>query len=295
MAGYDPSDLMIQVEPEKCIRCGQCVATCPRKLIASQSEDVPVAEDLALCIECGHCVAACEPGALRHSSVAPEETVAIGDLELTVDDLERFLRRRRSIRRFKKQAVEPEKLDRMLDIARYAPTGKNKQAVHHAVLTGDRIRRLEVATAGFYRMLIGRVESPITRPLVALRAGKKTLEELRWGLPDLKRDVAGVEQGKPTYCHGAPVVVVIHGETSSTMHEDCSYAAYHLMLAAETLGLGTCLIGYITAAATRLRAVSDVAEVPAGHQVYSTVAIGYSAEKFFRLVPRRPANVRRLS
>ena len=78
------------------------------------------------------------------------------------------------------------------------------------------------------------------------------------------------------------------------MHEDCSYAAYHLVLASETLGLGTCFIGYITAAAGRHRAVREAVELPAGHQVYSTVAIGYSAEKFVRLVPRQPAKVRHL-
>lgn len=288
------TDIRIEIVADKCTRCGRCVTTCPRKLISQEGEDVHPVADLSLCIECGHCVAVCEDDALQHSSIPADAAPAIDEFTLTDGQLERILRRRRSIRRFKSTAVEPDKLDRLFDVARYAPTGKNRQAVYHTVLTGERILRLEAATAGFYRKLIRWAQSPIGRFLVRRKAGRKTLDELIWGLPDMKRDVADVDRGEPTYCHGAPVVVVVHGEPSSTMHEDCSYAAYHLILAADTLGLGTCLIGYVTAAAGQLRAVREVAEVPADHQVYSTVAIGYAAEKFHRLVPRRPANVRHL-
>lgn len=294
MAGYDPSDLLIQVEPDTCQRCGRCVISCPRRLITREGDAAPIAKDLSLCIQCGHCVAVCESGALRHSGVPTEEAPKLDDFNLTDEQLERFLRRRRSIRRFKKQEIAPETLDRLFDLARFAPTGKNKQAVHHTVLTGDRIRQLEVATAGFYRKLIGRLGNPFGRLLVRSFAGRKTLDELLWGLPDLQRDVARVDRGDRGYCHGAPVVVAVHAEPSSTAAEDCSFAVYHLMLAAETLGLGTCLIGYAKAAADRTQAPRDVVELPDGHQIYSVVAIGHPAEEFFRLPPRRPANVRKL-
>ncbi|MBN1342258.1 MAG: nitroreductase family protein [Phycisphaerae bacterium] len=285
----------ITISSETCTRCGRCIVTCPRKLLVREGDEVRSVADLSLCIECGHCVAVCEPGALRHAAIAADATPDIGDLALTDVQLEQFLRRRRSIRKFKSKPVEPEKLDRLFDIARYAPTGKNRQGVLHTVLTADRIMTLERTAAQFYRKLIGRLESPIGRWLVGRVVGQKNLGELLWGLGDLKRDVEQVERGEPTYCHDAPVVVIVSGEASSTIHEDCSYAAYHLMLAAETLELGTCLIGYITAAAARLKAVRDVAELPPDHQVYSTVAIGYPAERFYRLVPRREANVRHLS
>ncbi len=183
----------------------------------------------------------------------------------------------------------------MLDIARYAPTGKNMQGVHYIVATGERIRRLEVAAAAFYRQLIGRLESPIGRKLIKFIAGAKGLEGLLLGLPDLRRDVERVERGEPCYCHGAPVVILIHGEKLyPTMPEDCCFASYHLILAAETLGLGTCLIGYITSAAARSPQIRNAVELPAAHQIYSTLAIGYSAERFGRLVPRHPPNVRTL-
>ncbi len=284
----------IEIDSETCTRCGRCITTCPRQLIVRDGDDVRPVDDLSLCIACGHCVAVCEPEALHHSAVPSDAVPPVEALALNDEQLERFLRRRRSIRRFKSTEVEPEKLDRLFDVARYAPTGKNRQGVHHTVVTGEGILELERAAAGFYRKLIRWLHSPIGRAVVRLKVSHKAFDELVWGLPDLERDVAQVDRGEPTYCHRAPVVVVVHGEPASTMHEDCSYAAYHLMLTAETLGLGTCLIGYITAAATRDPGVGKVVALPAGHQVYSTVAIGYSAEQFYRLVPRRPAIVRRL-
>jgi nitroreductase len=76
------------------------------------------------------------------------------------------------------------------------------------------------------------------------------------------------------------------------MAEDCCFATYHLILAAETLGLGSCLIGCITSALAHTKTIRKAVGLPAGHHVYSTLAVGYPAERFFRLVPRNPANVR---
>ncbi len=284
----------ITIDAETCTRCGRCIITCPRKLLVREGDDVRPADALDLCIACGHCVAVCEPGALSHSAVPEGQPDAPAEPVLGDEQLELFLRSRRSIRKFKREPIEQAKLERLFDIARYAPTGKNRQAVRYTVALDDRIKRLEAATAEFYRKLTGLLESPIGRPLVGLKVGKKNLGDLLWGLPDLKRDVERVERGLPTYCHDAPAVILIHGEPSSTMAEDCGFASYHIAMAAETLGLGTCWIGYITAAAAQHAKVRQVADIPEGHELYSTIAVGVSAEAFHRLVPRNPANVRYL-
>jgi nitroreductase len=216
----------------------------------------------------------------------------IGELELNDQALERFLRRRRSIRRFKRDPVEPAKVDRLLDIARYAPTGGNVQGVHYTVLTGDQVRGLEVATADFYRQLVRRLESPVGRVLVRLVVGAEPMERLLKGVPDLKRDVGRVDRNEKGYCHNAPVVILVHGgNVYPTIPEDCCFATYHLILAAETLGLGSCLIGFITAAAARSRTIREKVGLPKGHRIYASLAVGYPAERFFRLVPRNPPNV----
>ena len=282
----------ITISDDRCTRCGRCVITCPRSLLVRYGERIRPVRDLSNCLVCGHCVAVCEPDAIRHSHVPLDAAPPIGELDLNDQVLERFLRRRRSIRRFRRDPVEPAKIDRLLDIARYAPTGGNVQGVHYTVLTGDEVRRLEVATANFYRQLIRRLESPLGRLLVRAIVGPEGMERLVKGVPDLKRDVDRVDRNEKGYCHNAPVVILVHGgKIYPTIPEDCCFATYHLILAAETLGLGSCLIGFITQAAARSKTIRDVVGLPKDHRIYSTLAVGYPAERFFRLVPRNPPNV----
>jgi nitroreductase len=129
---------------------------------------------------------------------------------------------------------------------------------------------------------------------VRLVVGPEGMERLLKGVPDLKRDVGRVDRNEKGYCHNAPVVFLVHGgNVYPTIPEDCCFATYHLILAAETLGLGSCLIGFITAAAARNKTIRDPVGLPAGHRIYSTLAVGYPAERFFRLVPRNPPIVQR--
>jgi nitroreductase len=53
------------------------------------------------------------------------------------------LKKRHSTRAFLKKAVETEKIRRILDAARYAPSGANTQPWNVAVVTGNKKRRLE--------------------------------------------------------------------------------------------------------------------------------------------------------
>ena len=293
MKSPPPKRVEIAISSDLCTLCGRCVFTCPRGLLVREGEQIRPVHDLSLCLLCGHCVAVCEPNAIRHSGVPIEQAPLLGELELNDQLLERFLRRRRSIRRFKRDPVEPAKLERLLDIARYAPTGGNVQGVHYMILTGGEVRQLEVATARFYRQLVRRLESPVGRVMVRLVVGAEALERLLQGVPDLKRDVGRVERGEKGYCHNAPLVIVIHGgKEYPTIPEDCCFATYHLILAAETLGLGSCLIGFITAAAARSKTIRDLVDLPDGHHIYAALAVGHPTERFFRLVPRNPPNVR---
>ena len=91
-------------------------------------EPVQGAEDL--CIRCGHCVAACPKAALALDTLAPEECLPINnDFLLNPDQAEHFLHYRRSIRDYKDKAVDRETLSELIRVASHAPSGHNSQPV----------------------------------------------------------------------------------------------------------------------------------------------------------------------
>ena len=124
---------LFTVNEELCKREGMCVLECPAGIIRLNDDDpVPtlVEGGAKRCINCGHCVAVCPHGALSHTRVPIEEFPSVEkDLVLNEKQAVQFLRSRRSIRVYKDKAVEKEKIQKLIEIARYAPTGSNSQLV----------------------------------------------------------------------------------------------------------------------------------------------------------------------
>lgn len=69
---------LIQVDQEKCIRCGFCADVCPTNVINMEG-DGPRATKQS-CIACGHCVAVCPEAALDNVMSLPENMTVTGGL-----------------------------------------------------------------------------------------------------------------------------------------------------------------------------------------------------------------------
>ena len=144
---------LLTIDKEKCKQDGLCAADCPTAIIrfpgqGHYPELVSNAE--AMCLRCGHCVAVCPHGALDHAQVHRSLCPPIDkDKALSEDQAEQFLRSRRSVRRFKDQPVAQATLQRLIEIARYAPTSSNMQT---------------------YSIII--VRSPVTRQKLAVQIGR---------------------------------------------------------------------------------------------------------------------------
>ena len=121
-------DTMIKVDETLCIHCGSCVRACPGGLITAKEFPVPIEKGWDLCIDCGHCVAICPTGAMHQRSMGPEDCDPI-DIHLIPrwDRVQQYLKMRRSVRGYIKKPVEKEKVLQLLDVARWAPNGANRQ------------------------------------------------------------------------------------------------------------------------------------------------------------------------
>ncbi len=135
------------VDAEKCRGDGACVAECPVGIIEiKEPNSIPTPTDGAdeLCINCGHCVAVCPPGALSLRNMTSEQCLPVRkDWFLNPEQVEHFLRARRSIRTYRNKPVEREVLTKLIDIARFAPSGSNSQPVGWLVIyDSDEVQRL---------------------------------------------------------------------------------------------------------------------------------------------------------
>lgn len=165
-----------------------------------------------------------------------------------VEEVERLIRTRRSVRLYKKDAVPEDLIRRVIDMARWAPSGANSQPWRF-VIVRDRALIEEIRRVVVRWMEI--TQKVFTRP----GPGWKVLKLLwRVLMPGTFRTIeprilqgmrALLEFRNTDVLLRAPVLVVILGNRcSSTALEDCSAATQTMALSAHALGLGSCWIGF---------------------------------------------------
>ncbi len=170
------------------------------------------------------------------------------------------IQRRTSVRRFGPNPVPRETLERLLECAVRAPNHKLTEPWRFAVVTGPARARLADVRA---RYRLKRWADPTTPEATA--AGEKTRQEAL---------------GTPAFV----VVMAAVGGDETTREEDFAAAMMaieNLMIAAESLGLGTYLR---TGGVMREAALAELVGLPEGFRIAGVVSVGYPAD---REPPRR--------
>lgn len=265
---------LLTVDEQSCDQDGLCAAVCPAGLIEFTKGTFPKAilEADELCIRCGHCIAVCPHGSLNHRDMDIGECAPVRkDLLLSIAQAEQFLKGRRSIRTYRQKLVARETLEKLLDVARYAPSGHNSQGVNWLVVgQKEELHRLSSIVAEWMRFMLE------TMPEFSLGMHlDKTLE--RW------------DQGVDVILRGAPTVLIAYGEKDNRMAPaSCTIALTYLELAATGMGLGCCWAGYFNAAASTFPQMQEALALPEGHQAFGAMMVGYP--KFqYKSLPQRQA------
>jgi len=106
---------------------------------------------------CGHCEAFCPQQALvldylREEKLSYEEE----DSRVAPENLSLYMRKRRSIRHFKPEPVDKDTIGKILEIARYAPSGGNSQTVQWLVIYDtEEVKRIASLTVEWMRSIQG--------------------------------------------------------------------------------------------------------------------------------------------
>lgn len=273
---------LFTVDEKLCARDGICAMECPAFVIEMKdSGSFPTVTDggQARCINCGHCVAVCPHGAISLARMPVDSCPPI-DMKLALDEehAEQFLRSRRSIRTYKKEDVDARTLNRLIDMARYAPTGSNSQLVQWLVVPArEKVVELTGLAVDWMRSTV-KENNPVAE---AYQMG---------GI------VRAWDNGIDIISRGAPALVIAHGpESYPLMTIDSAIALSYLDLAAPSLGLGSCWAGFFMMAAGYWPPLAEALQLPEGHSSFGAMMVGYPKFKYQRLVERNEARITVLS
>jgi len=282
----------ISVRPERCTRCGACVALCTGRVFRQEPDRVVVA-DAAACWLCGHCVAVCPADAVLHRQYPLEDCPPLDPTRLpSAEALEVALRARRSARVFRDRPVPREVVRELLEVGRWAPSASNAQPVDWLAIDDPaRIAALSAQTVAVLAQTARLLRNPLVRFLLRLTAGAEQVRRGLESVPDFERLAQRHAQGDDPIFFRAPVVLIAHVPRDDYFgQEDATYAAYNVMLMAPLHGLGTCHIGYFTVALARSARLRATLGLPPDRRAVIAMVLGYPRYRFHRvLLRRRPA------
>ena len=266
---------LLEINRETCTKCGNCAAICPGGIILFFDDKYPrtVSKADEFCLRCGHCVGVCPTASLTHQDIPVEDCPPIEDsLKISFEQCARLIKSRRSIRVYKDDPVPREEITRIINVARYAPTGHNAQEIRWLVID-DKAKLQQFEEIGLDWMRDTAAKSP-------------EMAIMMEGI--IKR----MESGRKDFIRGAPAIVIAHAEKNNPIGAiDAPIALAYFDLAANAAGLGCCWAGFFMMASNTFPALKEAVALPEDQQVYGALMVGYPKYRHQRIPVRKPARI----
>ncbi len=270
----------IIIDQEKCNQCGSCVALCNSGNVYVQKNDAVLVANTENCWFCGHCVAVCPTDAIGHSQFLLDDCPPIASAVLpSLENMVEAFRERRSTRIYKSKPVSRETVQALIEIAEYVPSADNAQPVDWLVFDDSGLIE-EIS------------QQTVTVFEEKLDQGRKNMSTIVEDIQDFERIIEQKAQGLDPIFFKAPVLLIAHVPVEDSFgRDDATYAAYNLILAAQRMGLGSCLIGYFIYALEDSHQLKRHLGLSDDRRVEVALVIGYPKYQFRRTVPRRSMEI----
>jgi ferredoxin len=295
-SGFGDKAATTIIDKERCTNCGLCAKVCKTFTIIQTQDRVMVMPDNGLgCVGCGQCLAVCPSGAVSVNGrrLKPGDTFPLAPKKdrATPEALANLLLARRSVRNFKDQAVDKTLIEKLLAITVSCPMGVPPSDVGVIVVYGkERVQKLAGDIIKEFAKW-HRIFNPVLLPLTGLFMKKCDVEMMRdFVLPATRFMIDARKEGTDDLFYHASTVLLFHASPYSELadgHIACTYA----MLAAESLGLGTCMIGTVSPAMTHNKALKTEWGIPVENKVATTLILGQPAFQYTHSIRRTFASV----
>jgi len=285
------------VNMETCSGDGICVEICPEKVLEmADGTAATIKARTGACILCGQCIAVCPTESIQMSKLPDENFQNPGKQLFSFEEFNDFLKCRRSIRSFKDKPVEQDLIDKILAASATAPMGFPPHTTE--VLVINRHAELDFLLKELvknYTFMVKGLSNPLIRPIIRLSAGAENYGVLKNYMLDVARKAndAYHRDGTDLYLYNAPVLILFHGNRRALSYEEnahlvCSYA----MLAAQSLGLGTTILGIAPPIIDRSKILRKRYNLPKDNKVVTSLILGHPKYKYRKSIHRNLAGVR---
>lgn len=159
---------------------------------------------------------------------------------------------RRSVRAYQPEQIDQSQLDTILQCAINAPSALNKQSWEIRV---------------------------IQNPYLLSRINKSFVEKAKGKV--LQGSAARSQEPGFSVYHGSPTLIIVGKDKSNPYSAvDCGLLAQNILLSAESMNIGTCVIGNMAGILNDpdSRIFLNEIHMPKTHEVVFGIAIGYKAE-----------------
>ena len=292
----------IVIDRDLCSGCGLCVTVCPTGTISLMEGKAAVSEEKS--ISCGHCEAVCPQGAIRVIAIDEEmsryktftaDKQWLPPGKYSTSALVQLMASRRSCRCFTDQPVDRDMIEDLIKIGITAPSGTNSQAWTFTILP---TRKAVTSFAGHIASYFGRLNTAAEKTMLRMflkLLGKGELDAYYRGYYRKVKEALEEWHGsdKDRLFHGSTAAIIVGSKPgASCPAEDALLATQNILLAAHSMGLGSCLIGYAVAAIKKDPSIQHSVGIPSEEEIHAVIALGYPGEVYQRVAGRKKVTPR---
>ena len=188
------------------------------------------------------------------------------------------IKNRRSIRKYIDKKISDKTIKELIEAAKLAPSSHNGQPWNFTIIANrKKVKELSDGIKAWFSNKI--------------KLGKL----VTWIVPPIKKQIDAVSNriftDKDLIFYEAPLVVLIHAKKGKFTLQDCSCAAQNMMLAARSLGIGSCWIGYSDMVLNSSNQIKQKLNIPKENAIMASLVFGYPLKFPDNALPRKDNSV----